>query len=273
MKKSTPWLVLGAACLLLLAPAALDFIPLRASGLSNTVGAVTGVFSLMVTIFLVDRFAKMRQEERDRSQFRELSRIAYRSLSQCVNDVGRRILGPIAGIDLHQAGIPGIGSDQVGVFLSRLEKANMAPLTVNSGFWNSLPVAELADRIPQLLADPSFANEQFRFTSQGRRELQLALADWAPVMVLDPDANSKLQEGWPLLDALVVLAEAWRDVSGEGQRSNPETVEHVKACFVRTVRHYRTWLESLQVHADLPTRGSSTREEDWKADPASRSSS
>jgi hypothetical protein len=259
------WLLLIFAILLLLLPAALDFMPTSIAIGEYSLAAIQSAVGLLITVFLVDRFAQVRQQERDRIQFRNLSRTAYRSLSQSVNDMGRRLLGPIAGVDLYAAGIPGISKDVVAKYQETLSRNHFELLSVEVGFWNQIDLTEMVLRFDTLIRDREWCSQYFLFASASRRELQQALSDWAPTMSLDPDANVKLEAGWPLLDASVVLAESIRPMtfSREPETELEDDISAAKTQLERTISLYRKWLAELQEFAELPTKGRKIKESDW----------
>lgn len=252
----TPLLVL--AVLLLLLPSVLDVAPVGqfAEPLTNTIAAVFAVIGVLVTARLVNRWNALREQEEAIVRFRGLSRIAFRSLSQAVNDVGRMLLAPVLGIDLRVLGIPGLDRHDVADYLAPAARAHSSSTTgVISGFWQTLSDDELAERTRRLMSEPDFAAQMFLMTARARRRLQDTLADWAPVMVTVPRAAGELDAGWDLSDALVRSQERWRLLAQAGDASTETDRERALIDFVDAVRQYRTWLEGLQGRADLPTRG------------------
>lgn len=231
----------------------------------NTISAVSAVTGVLVTIYFINAFSDMRLAKQEEERFRALKKIAFRSLSQTVNDVGRRLIAPIAGVDLYKAGVPQSTAEDFDRRKQRLSDIGLKPLTVNSGFWGSISVDILSERIKVLAEDPTFVDEMFRESSKARRELQSALAEWAPVMVRVPKAYEDLEAGWPLADQIVRLAEAWRTVQICQTASEPFDISEVRQNYELTISSYRSWLEQLQMNAALPTRGSFIQERDWKS--------
>src|SRR5690606_32901691 len=100
---------LAAAIALMLLPALWD-VPWLADvtgGFANTTEALFSVLGVLVTAGLVNNWNRRRSEERDRLRYDGMSKVAFRSLAQTVNDVGRMLLAPVVGANLHAAGIPG----------------------------------------------------------------------------------------------------------------------------------------------------------------------
>ena len=76
-------------------------------------------------------------------------------------------------------------------------------------------------------------------------------------MITVPAANDELNPGWILADQLVLLMESWRSVAFQMSTGSDIRLEGVRARahYLETVRQYRSWLEQLQGHAKLPSRG------------------
>jgi hypothetical protein len=260
------WVYLVIGLLLLSSQALLDYVGVAwAKANGNTISAVSAVVGVVVTIYFINSFSEMRLAKQEEQRFREIKKIAFRSLSQTVNDLGRRILAPVSGVDLYKAGVPNVTTDDVAKYQSRLKSNGFDPLVVASGFWGSITSQTLELRIKVLIKDASFVNEMFRATSKSRRELQAALAEWAPVMVRVPRAYEDLSPGWPLADEIVQLAEAWRSIQVNQESSTEFESSEAVELYLKVVSSYRNWLERLQENADLPTRGSYVKERDWKA--------
>jgi hypothetical protein len=263
MAKSWLYLLLGLG--LLSSQAVFDYVFVEwATTNGNTLAAASAVVGVLVTIYFINAFSDMRLARQEEQRFKNIKKIAFRSLSQTVNDVGRRLIAPIAGIDIFQAGIPHVTEDDVARYRNRLAENDLAPLSANSGFWGSIPTETLVRRIEKLSKDPSFIDEMFRASSRARRDLQSALADWAPIMVRVPRAYEDLSAGWPLADHIVRLTEAWRTIQIAQRDGGDLELDEVCRIFVETVWTYRDWLEQLQANAELPTRGALVEDEDWK---------
>lgn len=219
--------------------------------------------SLLVTVFLVDKFAQLRQEAREREQFREVRKIAYRSLSQSVNDVGRRLIGPLVGANLFLAGIPRVTPNDVERYQEVLQATGLERIEPKSGFWNAITEQEILSRFSQLSDDHDWLDLFFRFTTASRRDLQDGFSSWATVMNLDPEAREKLDEGWKLFDSTVLLSEAIRALRVSNADDRGQVKQNAEFQLVRTIGFYRKWLALLQEHAQLPTKGQFTQTEDW----------
>ena len=264
MKKAWAYLIIGIV--ILATPSLFDFaLSDLATNHNHTLTALEQVSSVLVTIYLINAFSDQRVAKQETVQFRSLRRVAFRSLSQTVNDVGRRLIGPIAGVDLFAAGIPQVSQLDVANYKRRLANANLEALEMATGFWGSIEISTLQHRITVLLEDPTFAPEMFRATSFARRELQSAFADWAPVMVKVPDANEDLAAGWPLADEMVKLCESWRSVTVWQKAQTAFDPSELLSNFEATIVCYRAWLSELQAHAELPTKGTFAEDEDWKS--------
>lgn len=265
MKEYRIWIYLVSALILLMIPALFDLHPQIADVGTNTISSLSNVLSLAVTVLLVDRFAKLRQERREQVQFRQLRTIAYRSLSQTVNDAGRRIIAPLIGVDLVTAGIPDVTNEEVEKFQSEIARADLEALEMKVGFWNSVESEELLRRFKILAMSHEWTSSMFVFTSRARRELQKGIAGWAPIMILDPDASLKLRDGWQLLDELVMLAETLRAMTSR-DNAGPVSLETNRAGqhLIRVVELYRKWLANLQDSAKLPSKGILISDKDWQ---------
>jgi hypothetical protein len=223
---------------------------------TNTIAAVFAVVGVLVTARLVNRWNALREQDEAVARFRGLSRIAFRSLSQSVNDVGRMILAPVLAIDIRVLGIPGVDRQDVDDYLRPIRRAGAAPRTgMVPGFWRDVDDEALVRQMTALLRDPDFAAQMFLMTARARRRLQDTLADWAPVMVTVPGAAAELDAGWDLSDALVRSLERWRLLALEGDGASDVDRQVAVDDFINAVRHYRSWLDALQGRADLPTKG------------------
>ncbi|MDJ0322906.1 hypothetical protein QMG61_03895 [Cryobacterium sp. PH31-AA6] len=254
--------LLAGAILLILSPALLDFRGLSdaTKDVAHTRDALIGLVGILVTARLVDAWSKRRTQEQDKDRFRGISTIAFRSLSQTVNDVGRMLLAPLVGADLYSAGIPGFEKGDHATNLATLGALGIQPQPhAISGFWDQIDDHKLGIDLTALCSQPEFAELMFRVTSSTRRRLQACMADWAPVMVTVPEANEELEPGWELSDQLVLLAESWRSLAAAltDRSSLPATAEidRVRGHYFTTIQQYRSWLEVLQQHAKLPTKG------------------
>jgi hypothetical protein len=246
------------AVLLLLLPGILDLEVLGAAAkpLTNTIAAIFSVIGVLVTARLINRWTAEREEEQARQRFQGLSRIAFRSLSQVVNDVGRMILAPPLGIDLRLAGIPGFTAAEVDEYMAARRAAGMPDAAQpKSGFWAPSDNDDLAKLFRVLATQSAFAPAMFVVVSKARRRLQDAFADWAPVMVSVPQAMEELEHGWELSDCLVRLLERMRTLALSPGSINPSDIEHALAQYLLTVSEYRQWLEMLQIRAQLPSKG------------------
>lgn len=246
------------AIILLLLPSVLDIdvIGVAAEPFSNTIEAVFAVIGVLVTARLVNRWNVIREQDEAVARFHGLSRIAFRSLSHTVNDVGRMILAPVLSVDLRVLGIPGLGRADIDDYLAPSRRLGIvAPDGYSSGFWALPDESHLRDRVMQLLDDPEFAPQMFLMTSRARRRLQDTLADWAPVMVTVPRAAGELDEGWGLSDALVRSQERWRQMAFKGSSASEAERSRAIDEFREVIVHYQTWLSALQKRADLPTQG------------------
>jgi hypothetical protein len=260
------WFYLGLGSLILGSEALFDYLGNRwADEFSFTISAFFSIISVLVTIYLINEFAEIRLAKQEEERFKSIKKIAFRSLSQTVNDLGRRLIGPIAGVDLNVAGVPQVSKEQVQNYRKRLINFGLEPMTVSSGFWGAISTEELNDRIKVLLKDRTFSEEMFLSTSKARRELQSALAEWAPVMVRVPQAYEDLAAGWPLADKIVLLAEEWRAINICNDREEKFDSSKVLDSYSDTIKTYRIWLEDLQRNAELPTRGQYVQDRDWKS--------
>jgi len=263
MKKA--WLYLAVGVGILSSQALFDYVASEwAATHSNTISAISTVVGVLVTIYLINSFSEIRVAKQEEQRFRSIKKIAFRSLSQSVNDLGRRLIAPLTGIDLHESGVPKVTKEQVATYQRRIQKKGLSLLEVKSGFWGSISLETLDERLVALLEDPSFAEEMFRATSTSRRELQAALAEWAPVMVRVPQAYEDLAAGWPLADQIVRLAEAWRSARIAQSEGTKFDSSELRQSYAETISAYRSWLEDLQTNAELPTRGSHISDADWK---------
>lgn len=252
----TPLLLLAITLLLLPSILDIDVVGHAAEPFSNTIAAVFAVIGVLVTARLVNRWNMIREQEEAIARFYGLSRIAFRSLSHTVNDVGRMILAPVLGVDLRVLGIPGLGRTDVDDYLAPSRRlGDVAPNGYSSGFWELPDEGHLRELVMRLLSDPEFAPQMFLMTARARRRLQDTLADWAPVMVTVPRAAGELDEGWGLSDALVTSQERWREMAFKGVSTSEEERRRAIDAFSEVVVQYQTWLSALQKKADLPTQG------------------
>jgi hypothetical protein len=257
------WWLLALSVALLMSVPFIDRV-ISPSSKPFAISDFSNVLSLLVTVFLVDTWAKARQARSQRRQFHDLSKIAYRTLSQIANDISRKLIGPVAGIDLFAAGIPGVTEREVEIYLTRLKNQGIASQKALSGYWGAVDISMLESNLTVLVSDPAFANEMFRVSSKCRRDLQSAYAEWAPVMALDADANLKLQQGWLLADNLITLAESWRTISvlQDADANFEFELSLVCANYRRVVEISRQWIQDLLPHAEIPTLGSHTNKFD-----------
>lgn len=252
----TPLLLLAITLLLLPSILDIDVVGVAAEPFSNTIAAVFAVIGVLVTARLVNRWNAIREQYEAVQRFRGLSRIAFRSLSHTVNDVGRMVLAPVLGVDLRVLGLPGLDRADVEEYLAPSRRFGLIPADgYASGFWEVPDQGDLRDRILRLLNDPEFARQMFLMTARARRRLQDTLADWAPVMVTVPGAAGELDAGWGLSDALVVSQAGWRKMAYLGSSASQNDRDGAIEAFVHVVAHHQTWLDQLQERADLPTRG------------------
>lgn len=249
---------LVAAVALVASPALLDLDALSwlPQELPNTVQAALALVSVFVTAVLVDTWNRSRTEEQDRRRFEAMSVLAFRSISQGVNDAGRIMSAPVIGGDLALAGVPGFHPGDAAADADRLERLGLdARGAFRTGFWRVDDEDQLAERVRVIATDREFASRMFQTTSRGRRRLQEVLADWAPVMVTVPDAAESLGAVWELSDHIIESAEAWRAIArGEGE-PDPELVDRAATAFMGAYRRYLDLLAPLQEKAELPTVG------------------
>jgi hypothetical protein len=251
---------LMAAILLLLSPSLFDLPVLdeATADFRNTRGAVFSVVGALVTAGLVNAWNKKRADTRSRLRYEGMSKVAFRSLAQTVNDVGRMLLAPVVGADLHAAGIPGFTHEHHQQNLDNLRAQSIEPdFRPTSGVWDDAVSREqvLANLIA-LCAQDGFPELMFRTTSAARRRLQTAMADWAPVMVAVPGANEQLARGWPLADQIVLLLESWRDLLSATASGTPteNVLARVAEDYAETIRQYQAWIQDLIPLAALPVR-------------------
>lgn len=264
-----------AACALILSPSLLDFaaVDTATESFGHTRDAIIGLIGIFITVRIVDTLGKRRADARDKERFQGISTIAFRGLSQTVNDVGRMLLAPAIGADLYAGGIPGFVAADHAANLATRRSLDIEPqIGATSGFWNHIDDQKLAADLEQLCTHPGFVGLMLRVTASARRRLQESMAEWAPVMITVPAANDELGPGWILADQLVLLAESWRALDLELQvapGSSPvEAIDRVQVHYFETLRQYRVWLEVLQKHANLPTKGfaPSVRIEQYRAE-------
>lgn len=249
-----------AAIALLLSPALFDLHWLRdlTADFGNTRDALYSVVGVLVTAGLVNSWSKRRADTRDMRRYDGMSKVAFRSLAQTVNDVGRMLLAPVVGADLYSAGIPGFTPEHHQENLRNLRALSIqlefAPTT---GVWDdAVNRAELLANLARLCSQPGFPQVMFRTTSAARRRLQAAMAEWAPVIVAVPGANEQLARGWPLADQIVLLLESWRDLSAvvASGPPAPSDLERVVQDYAETIRQYQAWIQELIPLAGLPSR-------------------
>ena len=248
------------ASLLILSPSVLDWNGVSAAtrNVSHSRDAVLGLIGIFVTARIIDILGKRRAEKHDKERFQGIATIAFRGLSQSVNDIGRILLAPVVGANLYAAGIPGFTEEDHVANIAQLNRLNVEPQSpATSGFWNQIDVEKLAVDLTTLSTSEEFVKQMVRTTSLARRLLQKSLAEWAPVMITVPAANDELHPGWILADQLVLLMESWRSVAFQMSTGSDIRLEGVRARthYLETVRQYRSWLEQLQGHAKLPSRG------------------
>jgi hypothetical protein len=249
-----------AAIVLLLSPSLFDLHWLQnaTAGFGNTRGALFSVIGVLVTAGLVNSWNKRRADKRDKLRYEGMSKVAFRSLAQTVNDVGRILLAPVVGADLYSAGIPGFTPEHHHHNLANLLASSIQPdFAPKSGVWDDdVSRQKLAVNLVALCSQPGFPELMFRTTSAARRRLQSAMADWAPVMVAVPGANEHLARGWPLADQVVLLLESWRHLTAgvaSGSHSQSD-LDGVVADYTETIRQYQVWIQDLIPLAGLPTR-------------------
>lgn len=249
-----------AAIGLLLSPALFDLHWLRdaTADFGNSRDALYGVVGALVTAGLVNSWSKRRAETRDRLRYDGMSKVAFRSLAQTVNDVGRMLLAPVVGADLYAAGIPGFTPEHHQENLANLRALSIQPdFTPKSGVWDDVVSRDkVTANLKALCAQRGFPQHMFRTTSAARRRLQTAMADWAPVMVAVPGANEHLARGWPLADQIVLLLESWRHVmtADASGTASPSDLDRVAEDYAETIRQYQAWIQELIPLAGLPSR-------------------
>lgn len=248
--------MLAIALLLLPSILDIDVVGVAAQPFSNTIAAVFAVIGVLVTARLVNRWNEMREQHEAVQRFHGLSRIAFRSLSHTVNDVGRMVLAPVLSVDLRVLGLPGLDRADIDDYLAPSRRIGLPGADgFSSGFWQLPDHDHLRDLVTRLLEDPEFARQMFLMTARARRRLQDTLADWAPVMVTVPGAADELNDGWGLSDALVLSQAGWRKMAFLGDSASEAERGDAVAAFLNVVVHHQTWLDQLQERADLPTRG------------------
>lgn len=249
-----------AAIVLLLSPSLFDLHWLEdaTAGFSNTRGALFSVVGALVTAGLVNTWNKKRADTRDKLRYEGMSKVAFRSLAQTVNDVGRMLLAPVVGADLYAAGVPGFTPEHHQQNLANLRALSIQPDFVpTSGVWDdAVGRQQLLVNLRALCSQGGFPELMFRTTSAARRRLQTAMADWAPVMVAVPGANEHLARGWPLADQVVLLLESWRDLTSvvASGSPSPSDLDRVAEDYAETIRQYQAWIQELIPLAGLPSR-------------------
>lgn len=262
-KQSRFEIVVITAVVLLLAPAVFDIPVLHdvAVTFEYTIGAIAALIGVFVVTRLVDAANVKRERRLAEERFSGLSMIAFRSLSQCLNDAGRLILSPIVGIRLRDWGIPGQRDEDFDIALEQLERVGLGPLEwPSSGFWNQYSEDRLLSRLELLSDMQPFATVMMRSAAGARREIQDSLAEWSAVMVGVPGANERLQPVWALTDKLVEVMESWRAVvvslaDGANEELLAELALRARKLTLEGIRDYRHRLEDMQQDAKLPTRG------------------
>lgn len=202
-------LLIGGSLVLFGGLVALDFLHPRGHWYSihpMTVTAIGSAVAFVIASLLVGAWLKNREIDR----LTPVSTVAYRSLAQYVNDAGRSLLAPVAGIDIVALGIPTASKEEVQIYQSRLERIGFPLIAPDpTGSWKT-DRSELGPRLDALLEEPEFVNEIFRITAHNRRRLQEATATWAPVMLLTRNYADDLGKLRELSDALELLQERLR---------------------------------------------------------------
>jgi hypothetical protein len=245
----------GVALLALLA--AVDFVPHSAEWFSAhpmTAAAVTTVVGFVAVTLFVERWLK----DREATQLRRISTVAYRSLAQYANDAGRSLLAPLVGADLASLGVPSSWGESTAELRSRLERAGFAStFGENRGSWTSITPASHGHVLEHLLGDRHFVHGLFLCAAAERRRLHQATAVWSPVMLLSSAHADDLGELRDLTDALEMLQERVRAglalSTAPAWSPEPGWVHEVSSDYWTTIAAYERLRTYLGDRAALPS--------------------
>jgi hypothetical protein len=249
-------LAAGAALLALLALA--DYVPPGGKWWADhpmTGAACATVVGFLAVGLLLESWLK----ERQASQLRRISTIAYRSLAQYANDAGRSLLAPLLGADLYAAGVPNTSPDDAPAARRRLKRLGFGiAFRERTGSWRDTSPEVLEPVLRALITESGFVLEAFRTTATVRRRMQEATALWAPVMLVSRGSTEDLGRLRELTDALELLQEQWRRsglIGGRvgAWRPEPGWSDDVSAQFWRTIALYERIRDEFGNLADLPS--------------------
>lgn len=238
--------------------ASLDVVPPGSAwfqGHPMTASAVSSVLTFVALGLLLASLLK----ERDARRIRKVSTVAYRSLAQHANDVGRHLLAPLNGADLYALAIPGAGREDAQVARARLDSLGLATsFDETSGSWRHAGPVSHDATLRALLGDEQHVRDAYRTTAASRRRLQEATALWAPVMLTSRQFAEHLGDARVLTDAIEVLQEQLRRGGCLGPTTGgwvPDAgwVAAVSAQFWLTIECYEDVRDTFAALAALPS--------------------
>lgn len=213
-------LLMGIILIVLLA--ASDYIWPGAAWWSEhpmTATAISTILFFVAVTMLFERWLRGRQAR----QLEMISTVAYRSLAQQVNDVGRCLLVPFTGIDIDKLGIPQIWPETNIEVSKRLDKfGKRLPITPKTGSWNSAERQDFIRLANLFLTDPDFLQSLFLCVSRSRRLLHETTSNWAATMLVSTSTSGDLGKLRLLTDSLELLQERARAMIADPQDAPSE---------------------------------------------------
>lgn len=217
---------------------ALDFLPGVAAWLSaHPMTAAT--LTTLVFFVVFSMFFEAWWKERQALKLERISTVAYRSLAQCVNDIGRNLLVPVTGINITRLGIPQIWPESQADVDARLERVGRRlGVAAVTGSWNAAERDEFAALAGPFLEEVEFQHSLFLAAARGRRVLHDATAVWGTIMLVSSATAEDLAGLRDLTDALERLQELMRQtlsssMAPDWQANAVEAYWHAIECYQR----------------------------------------
>ena len=174
--------------------------------LINSIGGAAGFFA--AAVFFSSYFRERASRRQDK-----IYTVAYRSLCQSANDVVRKLLAPLNGMDLFTEGVTTDAGPQWKANLDRLRRLDrVPPLLKSKAILEDIDGEFIRETLSILLSTREFVDELYLINARVRRETQQSTGLWAPIMLTSSHLEEDLGRFRTLSDDLEFLQQYLREL-------------------------------------------------------------